>query len=303
MATTAVRLDPNASIGTVDLAVADLERSIRFYERALGFRVHARETGAVRMGAGGPDLLRLEEVPGARQARHTTGLYHFAILLPSRLDLANALVRLAASQAPLSGASDHGVSEALYLSDPDGNGIEIYRDRRRQEWPRTADGGITMTIESLALDDLLRETTLARQEVASLAPETLPLAPQGATIGHIHLHVADLGPAQRFYIDILGFDVTTSYGAQALFVSAGGYHHHVGLNTWAGQGAPRPPQGSAGLRWFALEHTSDAQLQKTLARVREAGVAEERIDDDVLVRDPSGNGVRLTARGRISATT
>ncbi|HEU4765004.1 MAG TPA: VOC family protein [Candidatus Eisenbacteria bacterium] len=296
MNATRTRLDPRTSIGAVDLAVSDLDRSIRFYQRALGFQVHAREGEHARLGAGGRDLVRLEEVRGARRVPRTTGLYHFAVLLPGRTDLATALVRLAASGAPLGGASDHGVSEALYLSDPDGNGIEIYRDRPRQEWPRAADGSVAMTIDALDLQGLLHESPAAQGDLRSITAESLPPAPAETTVGHVHLHVADLDAAKRFYADVLGFDVVTRYGAEALFVSAGGYHHHVGLNTWAGKGASPPPPGSAGLRWFAVEHPSAAEREETVSRVREAGIDVETIGSDYLVRDPSGNGVRLTAR-------
>jgi catechol 2,3-dioxygenase len=298
MEKTAARLDPGASIGAVALAVSDLERSIQFYESALGLRVHAREEGAASLGAGGRDLVRLEEVPGARRARHATGLYHFAVLLPSRADLATALLRLAAARAPLGGASDHGVSEALYLSDPDGNGIEIYRDRPREEWPHAADGSIFMSVDPLDLDGLLQASSAPRSELRAgrVTPESLAPAPGGTRIGHVHLHVSDLESSRRFYVDALGFDLVTRYGAEALFVSAGGYHHHVGFNIWAGRGAPAPPPGSAGLRWFSLDHSSAAERERTLARLREAGTDVERVGADYLARDPSRNGIRLTAR-------
>lgn len=298
MERTAVRLDPEASIGAVDLGVSSLERSIEFYGKALGLRLHARQEGAARMGAGGRDLVRLEEVPGARRARHATGLYHFAVLLPSRADLATALRRLAAARAALGGASDHGVSEALYLSDPDGNGIEIYRDRPREAWPHAADGSIFMSVDPLDLERLLEESAQSPGDLRGgrVMAESLPPAPEATTIGHVHLHVADLETSERFYVDALGFDVVTRYGAEALFVSAGGYHHHVGLNTWAGKGAPPPPPGSAGLRWFSLDHSSAAERERTLARLRGAGVEVERAGEDYLVRDPSRNGIRLTAR-------
>lgn len=298
METTAVRLDPGASIGAVELAVSDLERSIEFYGSALGLRVHAREKGAARLGAGGSDLLRLEEVPGARHTRHTTGLYHFAVLLPSRADLANALVRLAAARAPLGGASDHGVSEALYLSDPDGNGIEIYRDRPREEWPHAADGSVSMSVDPLDLDELLEASSAPRSDLRAgrITLDSLSPAPEGTRVGHVHLHVADLESSRHFYVDVLRFDLVTRYGDEALFVSAGGYHHHVGLNIWAGKGAPPPPPGAAGLRWFSLDHSSATERERTLERVRGAGVEVERDGADYLVRDPSRNGIRLTAR-------
>jgi len=293
---TQTRIDPLAAVGAVDLTVSDLDRSIRFYGEAIGLAVLEREESVARLGAVGKELLRLQGSPGARRPPRTTGLYHFALLLPNRRDLATALTRLATAGASLRGAADHGVSEALYLSDPDGNGIEIYRDRSRDEWPRGADGAIAMVTDPLDLDRLLDEGAVDRSRLRGLSPDDLPAAPEGTRMGHIHLHVADLEAAKRFYVDVVGFDLVARYGAEALFVSAGGYHHHVGLNTWAGRGAPAPPPGSAGLRWFALEHSTSAEREKTLARIRAEGIPVETAAGDPLVRDPSGNGVRLTAR-------
>ena len=293
---TQTRIDPLAAVGAVDLTVSDLGRSIRFYGEAIGLAVLEREESVARLGAGGEELLRLEGSPGARRPPRTTGLYHFALLLPNRRDLATALTRLATAGASLRGAADHGVSEALDLSDPDGNGIEIYRDRPRDEWPRGADGAIAMVTDPLDLDRLLDEAAVDRSRLRALSPEDLPVAPEGTRMGHVHLHVADLEAAKRFYVDVVGFDLVARYGAEALFVSAGGYHHHVGLNTWAGRGAPAPPPGSAGLRWFALEHSTSAEREKTLARIRAEGIPVETAAGDPLVRDPSGNGLRLTAR-------
>lgn len=285
-------IDPGASIGTVKLTVPDLERSVGFYRESLGLEVLERDGRIARLAAGGqgaPALLELEESPGARHAPRATGLYHFAVLLPSRPDLALALARLADSGARLRGASDHGASEAIYLEDPDQNGIEIYRDRPRAEWPRAADGSCLLPTEPLDLEGLLGE-------LRGRTPARGGRAPAGTVIGHVHLHVADLDEARRFYVDVLGFDIMARYGAEALFISAGGYHHHIGLNIWAGRGAPPPPPGSAGLQWFAVEHSSEAEREKTLARVREAGIPVEPLAGGALVRDPSGNGVRLTVK-------
>jgi catechol 2,3-dioxygenase len=289
----AARIDPGASIGSLNLTVSDLERSVAFYRDTLGFQVHSLEDGAARLGAGRDDLIGLVESPGARRAARATGLFHFAILLPSRADLARAILRVGGSGARLGGASDHGVSEAIYLADPDGNGIEIYRDRPREEWPRDASGSVQMVTEPLDLEGLQRE-------VPPGSP--VPPAPEDTRVGHVHLHVADLAAAERFYVSVLGLSVMARYGGEAVFVAAGGYHHHVGLNTWAGVGAPPPPPGSAGLRWFEIRHTSDEERDLSAARVREAGVEEEAADDGYLVRDPSRNAMLLTAGYRTSVS-
>jgi catechol 2,3-dioxygenase len=294
----AERVDPGLTIGAVSLTVADLERSIAFYRDAFGFQVHSRDERSARLGAGHGDgvgsagsvLLDLHEVPGAKRPLRATGLFHYAVLLPSRADLARAVLRLSAAGVRIQGASDHGVSEAIYLADPDGNGIEIYRDRPRSEWPHERGGAVSMPTEPLDLEGLLRE--------APRDPDSTGPAPDGTRIGHVHLHVADLAAAERFYVDVLGFDVVTRYGSQALFVSAGGYHHHVGLNTWAGVGAPPPPEGSAGLRWFELAHTSDEERDRTVSRVAASGVKANRIGDDYMVRDPAQNGIRLAVGSR-----
>jgi catechol 2,3-dioxygenase len=279
-------IDPNTSIGAVYLTVADLDRSERFYRDVLGFRELARGGDTLTLSADGAmPLLALTEQPGARpKPAGATGLYHFAILTPSRLDLARSLRRLAEMRYPLSGASDHLVSEALYLDDPDGNGIEIYRDRPRAEWPQ-AGGQIRMATDPLDIDGILAELERDDRPWDGLAPAT--------TIGHMHLHVADLKAAEAFYHGVLGFDIIVRYGPSALFVSAGGYHHHIGLNTWAGVGAPPAPAGSAGLRSFVVRLPDQSALDAVLARVREADVPIEEIAQGALVRDASGNAVVL----------
>lgn len=272
-------------MGAVDLTVADLERSIAFYEATVGLTVHGRDGGTARLGAGGPDLLRLTAEAGARPARGTTGLYHFALLLPTRDDLARALQRIAVTGAPVQGFADHGVSEALYLPDPDGNGIEIYRDRPRADWPR-AGGKLQMFTAALDVQALLGE----------LGPDPGPPgpAPAGTVMGHVHLHVSDLAAAESFYVGALGFDVVQDLGS-ALFVSAGGYHHHVGLNTWAGVGAPPPPAGSAGLRHAEIRLPSAEDVEAVAARAAAAGGEPADGPGGVLVADPAGNRLLLTS--------
>ncbi len=273
-------------MGPVRLIVSDVDRSRSFYERAIGLRSFERADGTVAFG---PDdahpLVELRGDSSAPALNHrATGLFHLAILVPTRQDLALALARLAQTRWPLDGASDHLVSEALYLSDPDGNGIEIYRDRPREEWSRTAEG-LEMATLPLDLDDVLGE--LAQ------ADGLQEYAPVGTTIGHVHLQVSDLADAERFYNGVLGFDVMVRGYPGALFVSAGGYHHHLGLNTWRSAGAPPPPPGSIGLRSFEVLLPTEEEVERVLGRVRSAGLEIESCGDDPAVRDPAGNTVTL----------
>ena len=284
-----VSIDPGSSIGAVRLAVADLDDVADFYREAIGLRpLEPEQNEIVRLGTG-EDAAPLVELVGDPSApprpRHTTGLYHLAILVPTRADLARALQRVADAGWRLTGASDHLVSEALYLSDPEGNGIEIYRDRPREQW-QYRDGAIQMSTEPLHLDGVLGE--LSREDAGAGMPA-------GTRMGHVHLNVADLTAAEAFYSGALGFDVTVRGYPGALFVSAGGYHHHIGLNTWTGEGAPPPPPLSRGLRWFEIRLPGEAQLAAEEDRLRAAGFEPERVDGGVSVNDPSGNGVLLTA--------
>jgi catechol 2,3-dioxygenase len=276
-------IDSAASIGSVHLTIADLERSVRFYDAQLGFGVQRRDDRTAWLGAGGRDLLVLSQREHAPRVRGTTGLYHFAILVPSRGDLARALRRLVATGTVMQGAADHGVSEALYLADPDGNGIEIYRDRPRAEWPY-AGAQLRMGADPLDLDELLAEP--------AEADESAPLA-AGTVIGHVHLHVSRLDEAERFYVGVLGFELMQRYGPGALFVSAGGYHHHVGLNTWAGVGAPPPPPEAIGLRHFVVRLPTAAAVEEVAARLATAGVPTEAVEGGIQVRDPAGNLLKL----------
>jgi len=276
-------IDPATSVGDVHLTIPDLTRSVRFYESHLGFLVHRRDDRTAWLGAGGPDLLVLSQSETAPRVRGTTGLYHFAILVPTRPDLARALRRLVDTGTVMQGAADHGVSEALYLADPDGNGIEIYRDRPRADWPY-AGGQLRMGADPIDLDELLAEKTEH--------DDSAPLA-NGTVIGHVHLHVSRLDDAERFYVGALGFELMQRYGPSALFVSAGGYHHHIGLNTWAGVGAPPPPPGAIGLRHFLVRLPTTAAVEAVAARARAAGAPTEIIDGGILVRDPAGNALKL----------
>jgi catechol 2,3-dioxygenase len=274
-------LAPETRLGAVELTVTDLDHLVAFYERSIGLRLHQREGSTAFLGAGGEDLLELVEAPNARPAGRHAGLYHFALLHPTRFELARAARRLADTGTPIQGASDHGISEAIYLADPDGNGIELAADRPREVWPDL--GTMAAGPRPLDLDGLLRLT----------GPEEPPRrADEALTVGHVHLHVGDLEAARRFYCDVLGFELMTRLPS-AIFVAAGGYHHHVGLNTWRGEGVPPAPPGVVGLRRFAVLLKDAGELAAVCSRVVAAGFQPEEIGDDLLVRDPAGNSILL----------
>jgi catechol 2,3-dioxygenase len=226
-------------------------------------------------------LIILDERPDAHpRPPRSTGLYHAAILLPTRRDLARTLRRLAEARYPLTGASDHRVSEALYLDDPDGNGLEIYADRPRAAWP-TAGPEVRMTVDPLDIDDLLAENDSAPWSGL----------PAGTILGHMHLHVADLPSAEAFYVGLLGFSVMQRFGSSALFVAAGGYHHHLGLNTWAGVGAPPPPPNTVGLAYFTIHLPDEAARSAVFDRIHGADYPHEPHPDGVMLRDPAQNAL------------
>ncbi len=278
-------IPPAAAIGEVQLIVADLERAVSFYEKGLGFRVLQRVGGQAVLGAGERRLVTLNERLGAKPASKATGLYHFAVLLPDRKSLARVLYHLAETQLGVQGLADHGVSESLYLADPDGNGIELYRDRRKSEWPMDDLRRLQMGTDELDVDDLVLELKGGLEPYQGL--------PQKTRIGHVHLQVRNLAEAEQFYSKVLGFQVTQRYGSGALFVSAGGYHHHIAMNTWAGEGAPPPPADATGLRWFEIILPGAAALDAVKARLKDAGVEYAEQDGGVLVHDPSQNGILI----------
>jgi catechol 2,3-dioxygenase len=272
-------------MGPVHLSVADLARALDYYERTIGLRVLGREDGRASLGVGTRELLVLVEEPGAKPADGYTGLFHFALLLPERRELARWLAHAGRDRVPLTGASDHYVSEALYLRDPDRHGIEIYADRPRSVW----EGKVAhMGTWPLDLDSLL-------SELEDPATEPFEGLPDGATMGHVHLRVAAIPETVAFYRDVLGFDEMASLGDQAAFLSAGGYHHHVGANVWESRGAPPAPDGSARLRRATIVLPDAKERDRAAARVAAAGQEPEARDDGVLVHDPSGNAVLLTA--------
>ncbi len=278
------RIDAKTRLGYVHLTVSDLDALLPFYQEVLGFELHRREGGTAYLGAGREDLVVLTENPEARRPGRATGLYHFAILTPSRLELAQSLRRLAETQAPLQGFADHGVSEAIYLADPDGNGIEVYRDRPRKDW-YDASGRFRMGTDPLDVRGVLAELEKVDGKWQGLNPDTV--------LGHMHLQIAQVKPVEAFYRDVLGMDVMMNWGT-ASFVSAGGYHHHIGMNTWNSAGAPPPPPDSLGLRYFTMQIPDSAAASRIADNVHEAGLNLQETEEGLLVQDPSKNGIVLT---------
>lgn len=278
----AMTIHPNTHMGTVALSVADLDRSLAFYQHIIGLQVRQQADGVAYLGAGTADLLILHEQKGAKPAPRSTGLFHMALLVPSAHNLALVLRHLVQAGVDL-GASDHGVSEALYLSDPDGHGIEIYRDRPRAEWPMRH-GELAMGTAQLN----------ARALLASIQPQDVWQGlDTGTTMGHVHLRVADIPTAKQFYTQIIGFEAMLDYGRQATFVSAGGYHHHLGMNTWESAGAPPPPTDTAALRYYTIVLPHTAARDEVLARCTAAGITPTPHGQDFLIRDPFQIGLVL----------
>jgi catechol 2,3-dioxygenase len=282
-----VAIDPGTQVGLVALTVADLERSLTFYTDIFGFTLLDRTAGAATMGTPSAPLLLLREEAGARPWPHDqyayTGLYHFAVLVPTRRDLGRWLRHWLQLGLPLPGQGDHLVSEALYISDPDGNGIEIYRDRPRSEW-NWDDGQVRMAADAVDIRGVLGEAEKDDDPWAGF--------PDGTRVGHIHLQIGDVPRAKVFYHDVLGFDIVATMPS-ALFVSAGGYHHHIGMNIWHSRNAPPAPAGTAGLRFFTLEIPSEEARAAIVARLDAAGIPSTQTPDAVIVQDPWQNTLVL----------
>ncbi|OLN22162.1 glyoxalase [Domibacillus antri] len=272
---------PNTFVGEVNIYVTDLNRSIEFYKSVIGFQVlEQTERKAVLTIDGKTPLLTIEQPAGVTpKEERTSGLYHFALLLPARSDLSAFLHHLLQTGYRF-GASDHYVSEALYINDPDGNGIEVYRDRPSSEWTWSNDK-VAMATEPLDGDSLLAESDA---EWNGLPAETV--------MGHIHLHVSDLQKAEEFYTEGLGFKVVSLY-PQAIFTSTGGYHHHIALNTWQGAGVPAPKENSVGLNWFTLVFPDDVSRENAVGNLQQMGASVKKEHNVYETADPSGNRIRL----------
>lgn len=276
------KIHPGTHMGAVRLRVGDLAAEREFYERVIGLQPVEDGPERVSMGVDGDALVELLAAPGAppRPGR-TTGLFHLALVVPDRARLGAALRRLGDTGWRLTGASDHLVSEALYTHDPEGNGIEIYCDRPREKWRTTESGELAM--DTLPLD------------LGSIAAEgggVGPMAP-GTRMGHVHLNMADIPASEAFYADLLGFEPMVRSYPGALFVAAGGYHHHLGMNTWAGEGAPAAEPGSRGLDSFEVVVPAAEEVDAICQRLEAAGEPYERSDGSLRVPDPSSNVVSI----------
>jgi catechol 2,3-dioxygenase len=265
-----MKIAPDSHMGLVELTVSDLDRSLAYWQDAVGLRVLSRENGTAELGARAPPV-RLVEEPGARPARGFTGLFHVALLVPDRPSLGRFFAHTAHEQIPLTGLSDHVVSESVYLRDPDYHGIEVYADRPREQW----EGRVSQTMTTVPLDT---DSLLA--EAGDGEFEGLP---DGTVVGHVHLCVRDVDETIAFYRDQLGMGLTAHRGDKAAFLSAGGYHHHLGGNTWETRGAPPAPEGTARLLRFTIVVPNDEELKRVAERI---GGTE--------VRDPSGNLLTLS---------
>lgn len=283
----AYRLPGDARPGSVRLQVADLGRSLEFYQSILGLSLLGQSGATAALGTLGDDaaIIELVERAGAQPVppRGRLGLFHYAILLPDRASLGRFIAHLASKQVPV-GSSDHLVSEALYLSDPDGLGIEVYSDRPRSAW-QAQDRQLLMSTLPLDMDDLLRASGGAPWSGM----------PAGTRIGHLHLHVGDIERASLFYHDALGLDKMVWSYPRALFLSAGGYHHHLGVNTWAGPNASSPSPDDAQLLEWEMLLGSITDGNAALDALSAAGNPVERAADGGVARDPWGTALRLRA--------
>jgi catechol 2,3-dioxygenase len=266
-----MEISPDAHMGLVELSVSDLDRSLAYWQDAIGLRVLSRDDGTAELGVDMP-LLRFVEEPGARPADGFTGLFHVALLVPDRPSLGRFLAHAAREQIPLTGLSDHDVSEAIYLRDPDHHGIEVYADRPREQW----EGQVGERMTTIPLD--------AQSLLAEAGGDAFDGLPEGTTMGHVHLCVRDVDETIGFYRDTLGMGLTAQLGDQAAFLSAGGYHHHIGGNTWETRGGEPAPEGTARLLRFTIVLPDEAEVERVSERI---GGTE--------VQDPSGNTLVLAA--------
>jgi catechol 2,3-dioxygenase len=287
-------IHPKTMMGVISLTVANLENQLKFYQQVMGFKLHWREGNMAGLGAGGVDFLLLTEEPNLKKYRGVTGLYHVAYVFPNRRELAIAMARLFAIKYPNS-PTDHIMTKTTYLDDLEGNGIELYCESPEDgSWAfkdgdyeaRRADGSWSDGREPLDVDALFKHIHEGDRLDAPVPPET--------RIGHVHLHVSDINAAVDFYRGVIGFDIMgVSKGIGMAFVSAGGYHHHIGLNTWQGRGAPPPPPDAVGLRYFTIDLPDQKAYDEVVARVDAAGIPSNQTEAGLLIQDPSQNGVIL----------
>ena len=276
---------PNVFVTELVLKVIDIERSIKFYTKVMGFSIIKKDKKEAILTADGfnPIVTLIEPEGVIPKIPKRSGLYHFAVLLPSRYDLGLFIKNIRDQWYPIIGGSNHGVSEAIYLEDPDGNGIEVYRDVDTLEWDRSGDR-INMVSEPLDYEGLIK---LAGED-------TWDKTPLDTIIGHIHLHVGDLEEARRFYSDGLGFNLIMEAGISAIFLSTGGYHHHIGLNIWNGRNAEPLPQNSVGMKHYSIVFPDESTREKTMKNLVNLGYEVINDENDIYTKDPSKNLIRLT---------
>ena len=281
-------IDPRTHLDHIHLIVRDLDKVIPFYQDVLKLEVHRREGSFAALGAGAHDLVRLTQDPGAPSGERTAGMYHFSLLVKERADLARWLRRIALTKTPVEGLVHHApAAEAIYLPDPEGNTVELNWDPPREVWSRVGQEGFkgNLPLDTEALFALIE----GEDDDAWQGP------PADTTFSHIHLYVGDLDAASRFYMGVIGFERVTEFRGQAMFVSAGGYHHHVAFNLWKGRNIPPQPRGAAGLKYYVVQVPDKAELDRVLTRVRAASLPLEESEAGPLVRDPAGMGVVLSA--------
>lgn len=274
---------PNLYIRDITLKIRDLQHSLSFYSDFLGFQILSQEERkAVLTADGKTPIIILEQPEGvAPKEERRSGLYHFAILLPSRAHLGEVLIHLLNNHYPI-GAADHLVSEALYLNDPDGNGIEIYHDRQADEWTWKNEQ-VQMTTDPLSAEEVMKSAN--GKQWSGMPDETI--------IGHIHLHVSNLYEARDFYEDVLGYDVVCEYGSQALFLSTGRYHHHIGMNTWNGVGAQPPSENSVGMKSYSIAIPNSEYLNRIKHSLQVRKMKYVEVEEKLCFNDPSGNPIAI----------
>lgn len=277
------RLDPATTVGKVTLNVADLDRQTDYYERVIGLTLLDRSSTTVELGVAGRPLLRLIEQPNGKQYRNSVGLFHFALLLPTRPELGSWLKHMAANQYDITGGSDHLVSNAIYLDDPEGNGIEVYWDVPRENWWYDKQNKIKVGTYPLDYQEL----------GAAAADGTFERMPDSTTMGHVHLQTNDAAQTVDFYTSILGFDEVNQMPS-AGFVSVGGYHHHLGINEWQSKGRTRPPEGSLGLQHYEIVLPNHEARTALLNQLDSLNVETRETDGHPSVLDPSGNRAVLS---------
>lgn len=289
------RIDPQTRPGYIHLKVVNLENQLVFYQQALGLRLHWKDGNSAGLGAGSGDIVRLTQIPNGKRYRGVTGMYHFALLFPNRRELARVIARLFAMRWT-NYPTDHIMTKTTYLDDPEGNNIELYCESPEdgvneitngEFYVRRADGSISDGREAMDMDALFSNLTEDDRLDLPAPPET--------RLGHFHLYVSNLSETRHFYHDLLGFDdMGTARSFHMGMVSAGGYHHHIGYNTWQGEGAPPPPEDALGLLYFSINLANAQELERMDGLLDEKGVTFERRPDGLFMRDPSQNALLLT---------